>query len=125
MNKRIKEIRKSIQPKGLTMDKFGERLGVSKVAVSQWESGTNQVSSQMVRSICREFNVNEDWLRTGEGEMFNEISRDEEIATFIGRIQMNESNSFKKRFIAALSKLDESEWEVLEKFISDMIEKKD
>ena len=107
------------------MDKFGERLGVSKAAVSQWESGANQVSDQMVRSICREFNVNEEWLRTGVGEMFLEKTIDEEIATFIGRIQMNDAKNFKKRFIAALSKLEENEWEVLEKFIADMVEKKD
>lgn len=68
MNDRIKELRKSL---GLSGEKFGERVGVKRNTVSQWETGTNSVTDQMFKSICREFNVNEEWLRTGEGEMFN------------------------------------------------------
>lgn len=67
MNERIKQLRKEL---GLTLDKFGERLGVSKVAISLIENGKNALTDQMFKSICREFNVNENWLRTGEGEMF-------------------------------------------------------
>ena len=69
----------------------------------------------MFKSICREWNVNEEWLRTGEGEMFVEMTRDEQIAYFIGSIQANVDDSFKKRFISMLSTLDEPEWELLEK----------
>lgn len=67
MNERIKELRKAL---GLTLDKFGERLGVTKQTVSRIENGINNVTDQMFKSICREYNVNENWLRTGEGEMF-------------------------------------------------------
>nr|DAM02667.1 MAG TPA: helix-turn-helix domain protein [Caudoviricetes sp.] len=67
MNERVKELRKTL---GLTLDKFGERLGVTKQTVSRIENGINNVTDQMFKSICREFNVNENWLRTGEGEMF-------------------------------------------------------
>ena len=66
MNERIKELRKKL---GLTLEKFGERLGVKKAAVSKWENGDN-ITDQMFKSICREFNVNEEWLRNGTGEMF-------------------------------------------------------
>lgn len=66
MHGRIKELRKEL---GLTLEKFGERLGVKKAAVSKWENGDN-ITDQMFKSICREFNVNEEWLRTGKGEMF-------------------------------------------------------
>lgn len=76
MNNRIKELRKSL---GLTLEKFGERLGVSKVAISRIENGINNVTDQMFKSICREFNVNEDWLRNGTGEMFS-IPEDETAA---------------------------------------------
>lgn len=66
VNERIKEIRKSLD---LTLDKFGERIGVKKAAVSRWENG-DKIADRMILSICREFNVNEDWLRNGTGEMF-------------------------------------------------------
>lgn len=67
MNERIKQLRKTL---GLTLDKFGEKIGVGKSAISKIERGENGVSDQMLKSICREFNVREEWLRTGEGEMF-------------------------------------------------------
>lgn len=68
MNERIKQLRKEL---GLTLEKFGERLGVSKVAISLIENGKNALTDQMFKSICREFNVREEWLRTGELPMFN------------------------------------------------------
>lgn len=64
---RIKDIRKHFK---LTMEKFGNKLGVTKMTISRLESGSNNLTKQMTKSICREFNVNEDWLRTGNGEMF-------------------------------------------------------
>lgn len=67
MNERIKEIRKTLN---LTMEKFGKRLGVGKTAISKIEKGDNSLTDQMFKSVCREFNVNEEWLRTGTGEMF-------------------------------------------------------
>lgn len=73
MNGRIKELRKKL---GLTLEKFGERLGVKKAAVSKWENGDN-ITDQMFKSICREFNVNEEWLRSGYGDMFNPSPPDE------------------------------------------------
>ena len=80
MNERIKELRKTL---GLTLEKFGERLGVSKVAISLIENGKNALTDQMFKSICREFNVNENWLRTGNGEMFNDLPQTtlEELCT--------------------------------------------
>ena len=68
MNERIKQLRKEL---GLTLEKFGERLGVSKVAISLIENGKNALTDQMFKSICREFNVREEWLRNGDEPMFN------------------------------------------------------
>lgn len=110
MNERIKELRKAL---GLTLDKFGERLGVGKTAISKIENGERGVTDQMFKSICREFNVNENWLRTGEGEMFVQKTRDEEIASFINGID-GCTDSFKSRFIKMLASLDENEWKLLE-----------
>lgn len=67
---RVKEVRKAL---GLTLDKFGEKVGVKKQTVSRIENGINNVTDQMVLSICREFNVNYDFLMNGEGEMFDDL----------------------------------------------------
>lgn len=71
---RIKELRKQ---KGLTLSEFGDRLGVTKVTISRLENGVNKVTTQMRAAICREYNVSEEWLLTGEGEMFKPIASDE------------------------------------------------
>ena len=68
VNERVREIRKSVK---LTMEKFGERLGVGKVAISCIESGKNNVTEQTLKVICREFNISEEWLRTGKGDMYD------------------------------------------------------
>lgn len=68
---RLKAVRKSL---GLTLDKFGEKLGSKKSALSRIENGTNGLTDQMIRSVCREYKVNYDWLVRGEGEMFEDLS---------------------------------------------------
>lgn len=112
LNERVKQLRKTLD---LTMEKFGDRLGVKKNSISQIESGKNSLTEQMIKSICREFDVDEEWLRNGTGSMFIERTRDEEIANFIGTIQSVDDDSFMKKFISMLAKLDESEWALLEK----------
>lgn len=69
MNERIKELRDVL---GITLEEFGNRLGVTRTAISRLERGNRGVTDQMAISICREFGVNETWLRTGEGEMFEQ-----------------------------------------------------
>lgn len=117
MGERVKELRKAL---GLSGEKFGEKIGLKRNSLSQIETGKNNLSEQNILAICREFNVNENWLRYGTGEMFKDMTLDEEIILFIGEIQWDTSNTFKKRFISAISKLNEEEWNVLEKIIVDM-----
>ncbi len=74
LNERVKELRKFF---GLSGEKFGEKLGITRGAVSNIENGSRNVTEQMIKSICREFNVSEEWLRTGEGEMFVHITSNE------------------------------------------------
>lgn len=69
MNERIKELRIALR---LTQEDFGKVIGVQRAAVNKWEKGINGVADSMILSICREFGVNERWLRTGEGEMFEQ-----------------------------------------------------
>lgn len=67
---RVKEIRKSL---GLTLEKFGEKLGVKKGAISAIENNNRNLTEQMAKSICREYNVNYDFLTYGDGEMFDDL----------------------------------------------------
>ena len=115
---RIRNIRKS---ESMTMDKFGERLGVSKSAISEIENGRRNPSNQMFNSICREFNVNPSWLRDGSGEMFVEKSRNDLIESFVGDILANEPEGFRTRLITALAKMDEKGWKALEKFCKEVM----
>ena len=72
MNERVKELRKHL---GLSGEKFGGKLGLTRMAISKIENGQVGLSESNIKSICREFNVSEDWLRYGTGEMFNELSK--------------------------------------------------
>lgn len=117
---RIKELRKYLD---LTMEKFGERLGVGKTAISKLENNERNLTDQMAISICREFNVNETWLRTGEGDMFEPMSRGETIAQFAGELMKDEDDSFRRRLVEALAQLDEKEWEILEEIAKKLVKK--
>ena len=112
MSVRIKELRKAL---GLTQQEFADRIGIKRNTVANYETGRNEPVDAIFSLIVREFNVNEAWLRTGEGEMFAPVSRDDQITDFMADILRNEDDSFKRRFVAMLSQLSESEWEVLEK----------
>ncbi len=113
MNNRIRELRKALS---LTAESFGNKIGIVRSAVSNIETGNRQPTNQLILSICREFDVNETWLRTGEGEMFLPKDTDSEIAEFIGTILSDAQPSFKKRLIKALSELPEEAWAGIEAF---------
>lgn len=121
LNERIDYLIKSL---GMKKTAFAEKLNVSQAFVSQLCSGVKQPSERTIRDICTKFNVNEDWLRTGNGEMFIELTRDEQIENFVGDVLKSEEDSFKKKFISMLSALDESDWEVLQKMVELMQENK-
>ena len=80
MNPRIKKLRKTLD---LTMEDFGKRVGVTRTAISNIESGNRNVTEQMFKLVCREFNVNEEWLRTGDGEMFVALPIEDEVAAYV------------------------------------------
>lgn len=111
MNERIKELRKAL---GLTQQEFADRIKVKRNTVATYEMGRSTPSDAAISLICREFNVNENWLRTGEGQMFIQVSRDEEIAAFIGDVLSGETGDFRRRLISVLARLDTDQWELLE-----------
>lgn len=118
MNERIKELRKALK---LSQDEFGKRLGLTRGAITNIELNKTEPKPLLLDLICREFNVQEKWLRTGEGEMFVPVTRDEEIEIFIGKMLRDEDNRFKKRLISALARLPEKEWEVLEEKLKEIV----
>lgn len=120
MNERIKELRIKLN---LTQTELGDRIGITRAAISRIESGERNVTEQVFLSICREFDVNEEWLRTGEGEMFIQLDREDEIIAWLGSLaNPNNDNEFIKKFVHMLSKLDVSDWKVLEKMALLMVE---
>lgn len=121
LNERLKQLRTVL---GLSQEAFGETVGVTKAAISRIESGINSLSDRMILSIVTQHNVNERWLRTGEGDMFIELSKDEQIEDFIGNLLSSEEDSFKRRLISGLAALDENGWNVLEKFLDSIQIKK-
>ena len=116
---RVKELRKTLD---LTMEKFGNRLGVTKVAISNIENGNRKLTEQMIKSICREFDVDENWLRTGKGKMFLPISRERDLARLTKNLLNEESTSFKNRFISMLAGLTEDEWVFLERKAKELLD---
>ena len=112
MGNRIKELRQAL---GLTQQEFADRIGVKRGAIANYEIGRN-ASDTSVALICREFGVSEHWLRTGEGEMFIQISRDQEIMDFVADTMQDDKDNFRRRFLRALSRLPEERWADIEDF---------
>lgn len=120
VGERVKWIRKS-ESINLTLEKFGGRLGVTKVAVSNIENGNRALTDQMLLAICREFNVREEWLRDGIGEPFVEKSRRDQIVGYLDRLS-DMSENVRKRFADALDAMEEEDWKIIREII-DRIER--
>lgn len=111
INERIRLLRKEIL--NLTQQEFSEALNISRSNMGNIEIGRIAVTDRVISDICEKFNVDETWLRTGEGEPFRPLTRAQAITDFAADI-IKEDASFKARLIEALSKLSEEEREVLE-----------
>lgn len=120
IGERIRHLRKNELK--MTQDDFASKIDISRSNIGNIEIGRIAVTERTIASICREFNVNEEWLRTGEGEMFLPLTKNQLITEFAADLVM-EDNTFKKRLFEALAKLNESEWEVLEKLADSLIKK--
>ena len=118
MNNRIKLIRKEA---GLTQAEFGLRIGLKQNSVAQMESAGRAPSNAVILSICKEFRINEEWLRTGEGEMHAAVSKKEQLALFFGEVMADDDESFRVRFFNALAEYTEDDWKVLEKLFTSAV----
>lgn len=112
MNERIQQIIESL---GIKKAEFAKRLNVSAPFASELCSGAKKPSDRTIADICRQFNVSETWLRTGEGEMFAKRTREEELGDFITDVLKDEPDSFRCRIVAVLAKLTPSDWEAIER----------
>lgn len=114
MHERLRELRLAL---GLTQKAFGEKIGLQNSSIATYESGRNKPSGAAIKQICDRFRVNERWLRTGEGEMFVPCSPDEELSEALEKILLAEPSDFKKRFFAALLRMDDAGWKALEALV--------
>jgi len=119
MNERIKKVRKELS---LTQQEFANRIGSTQNVLANYETGRRNPSSSVINNICKTFNINENWLRTGEGDMFIVVDKELELMAWAGEVLREESSSFRHRFVAALSVLDEKDWKEIERLARKMTE---
>lgn len=108
MHTRIKALRNAL---GLNQTDFGAAVGVKQTTVAGYENGTRTPIDAVVSAICREFNVSETWLRTGDGPMFRPRSRNEELFEFLNTAV--EEDGIKVRLLTVMARLSEDQWELL------------
>lgn len=111
MQNRIKQVRKALN---LNQAEFGERIGVKQSTVTAYECGNRTPLDAVIAMICKTFNVNEAWLRTGEGEMFAPVDPENQLMEWAGRVLADSSDSFRARFVRMMMGLTDKEWAVLE-----------
>lgn len=111
MKDRIKSVRKALK---MTQQEFADRIGIKRNTVGLYEIGQSGISDTVIKAICREFDVNEEWLRTGSGEMFREIDTEAQFAEWAGRVLSGTDESFQKRFVTMMMSLTDDQWKLLE-----------
>ena len=117
---RVRELRIT---KNLTQQEFADKLRIKRSTISNYDIGRSEPSESVISLICRTFSVSETWLRTGEGEMFSDTAREEQIAAFMGDVLAAESEDFRKRFVSMLSSLSVDEWRLIEEKAKELVEK--
>lgn len=113
MNTRIKELRKILK---LTQDRFAKSINISRSNLSAIENGTINITDRNVKMICSVHDVNEDWLRTGNGEMFYFSNEDDELDMLIGSFYA-EDDDFKKKVIKTMLSWNEEDWMFIKRFV--------
>lgn len=115
---RIKKLRKALD---LTQREFGEQIGSTQNAIGNYETGHRNPSSSVINNICKTFNVSEVWLRTGKGEIFVELPRNEALAAQIQAFLQGGTDSFRERLVSLLLRLTPEQWDALEGYLVDLV----
>lgn len=110
MNERIKQLRSSLE---LTQEDFGEPIGLKRATIAAYESGTRTPLDTVVKSICKEYCVREEWLRNGNGEMYEDVSEETGIATWVSKVLADRDETIQKKALNWFSKLDDDGWNAI------------
>lgn len=123
MNQRLKTIRKS---NNMNQEEFGKKLGVTKTAISKMELGTYNITDSMIKLVCREFTINEDWLRTGQGKMYIDSLPKSETAIYVSSLLVKDNpfNDLIKSLMKAYDKLDSKSQEIINESILEQFNSK-
>ena len=120
MKQRLRELRKTLN---LNQTEFGNRIGVKQSTITGYETGKRIPLDSVIFSICREFNVNEDWLRSGEGDMF--LPQEDEVSEIVSHL-LDESNPFYDMILDIMhtfNNLDDKGQEIICNFTSDLVDR--
>lgn len=112
MKDRMKELRHELH---LTQQEFADKIGIKRNAIAGCEAGRTEPSGALVALICHKFNVSEEWLKTGKGEMFVQRTRNEEIAAYMGRLLNGKCSDVESAIISVMAKTSIDEWKMIEK----------
>ena len=121
VNERIKALRKELK---MSQDVFAEKLGLTKNYISLVENGNRNLSEQSIKVLCSILNVNEEWLLTGNGKMFKSRTREQEIGAFVNEVMELNDDSFEKKLVSALARLEPKDWERLESIAKKLLDEK-
>ena len=119
MKDRIKAIRKE---QNMTQQEFADKLGISRAPIASCEIGRTEPTGSLIALICRTFDVNEVWLRTGEGEMHIPRTRQDELAAYMGQVIGGKCTDMEEAIIATMSRLSLEEWQLIRKFTGALME---
>ena len=117
IGERIRQLRRGLD---LTQKEFGEKINLKSNSIALIEGGRN-TSDQTIFAICREFSVNERWLRTGEGEMFLPKSRNEELLAFVEQLAGSDSNDIRVQIATIMARLSSEEWEIVSRIANEFL----
>lgn len=118
-NTRIKAVRTTLK---LSQAEFGKKIGLSQNYIWMIEKGERVPSDRAIRDICREYGVDDVWLRTGVGEMFSPRTREDEITTFCADLLGPDATDFQRDFVAILATLSPEAWDLMEKKLNELAE---
>ena len=122
MHTRIREIRKSQPKEQRTQQAFADKLNISRSQLSYYESGTVTIPDRSIKDICDKYNVNEEWLRYGKGDMYKQEPEIDELAYLMGMfIANNEEDEMRTKIIKAMLSLDDNGWKVIESLVEQII----